>query len=249
MDDIPLAPVEEEIKILQYEGQFSKVIQESRTAIGDTAQMAFKIALQVFESRKPVVFIGDMILSKTKTIFPGLQTRDPAAAARNVENALCFDSETNTIQNLKSIIDGGNFTYICINSKKPWKEGTIAARTVARRASYTATASVSHVEDYVSKLMKCRDKEGVKFIEVLSPNTQWGIETSDTVSIARKAVDALLWPLFEVDKKVNITKIPDETEEVSRYASLAKISHTKDEAAELKAEAEKVWKRLLKGML
>jgi pyruvate ferredoxin oxidoreductase beta subunit len=70
---------------------------------------------------------------------------------------------------------------------------------IAHNIPYVATASVAHVTDLEQKVMAAIHIRGARYIHVHVPcPLGWGIKTSETIKIARLAIDCGLFPLFEV---------------------------------------------------
>jgi pyruvate ferredoxin oxidoreductase beta subunit len=80
-----------------------------------------------------------------------------------------------------------------ITKKKPMFE-IVAAHGI----DYAATASVGYPLDYLRKLKYASKVDGTSYIHVFAPcPVGWGHETSDTISVAKSAVDCGLWYLAE----------------------------------------------------
>ena len=72
---------------------------------------------------------------------------------------------------------------------------------MANNARYVATASQAYLEDFVEKVQKAISYEGFKFIQIdISCPPNWKADSSDSVRIARTAVQTGIWPLFEWDR-------------------------------------------------
>jgi pyruvate/2-oxoacid:ferredoxin oxidoreductase beta subunit len=67
---------------------------------------------------------------------------------------------------------------------------------------YTATATVSHLEDYARKLEKAKQvKDGLAYIHIFSPcYTGWRAPEDSAVQISRIAVETNYFPLWECDR-------------------------------------------------
>jgi pyruvate ferredoxin oxidoreductase beta subunit len=77
--------------------------------------------------------------------------------------------------------------------KKP-----IADIMVAHEIPYVATASISHWRDLVTKARKGLEAVGPAFLHVFAPCPRgWRYNTGKTIEIARMAVDACVFPLWE----------------------------------------------------
>lgn len=71
---------------------------------------------------------------------------------------------------------------------------------VAHRIPYVAQASISNWRDLSNKIEKAFAVDGPAFINALAPCPRgWRFPASDTVEIAKLAVDTCFWPLYEVE--------------------------------------------------
>lgn len=79
--------------------------------------------------------------------------------------------------------------------KKP-----IADIMVAHEIPYVATASISHWRDLLTKARKGLEAVGPAFLHVFAPCPRgWRYDTSKTIEIARMAVEACVFPLWEAN--------------------------------------------------
>ncbi len=70
----------------------------------------------------------------------------------------------------------------------------------AHKIKYAATASIGNIPDYIRKVEKAKNVKGASYIHVAAPcPTGWGIASSDTVEIAREAIECGLWYLAEYE--------------------------------------------------
>ena len=70
----------------------------------------------------------------------------------------------------------------------------------AHKIKYAATASIGNVEDYIAKVKKASKVQGASYIHVSAPcPTGWGIDSSETIAIAREAIECGLWYLAEYE--------------------------------------------------
>ena len=68
---------------------------------------------------------------------------------------------------------------------------------------YCATASPSHMADFVAKIQKGLEasKKGFAYLHVFSPcPTGWAYKSEKAIEVARKAVTSNVFPLWEMDK-------------------------------------------------
>ncbi|HRU31849.1 MAG TPA: thiamine pyrophosphate-dependent enzyme [bacterium] len=128
---------------------------------------------------------------------------------------ICYDNEAymNTgIQRSSATPPGAWTTTTPVGKVRPGKVGgkkDIVASIAEQGAMYVAQASISNFRDLIEKVRKAVSIDGATFINVLSPCPRgWRTDTSDTVNIARLAVDTCYWPLYEVENgkwKINYT--------------------------------------------
>ena len=128
---------------------------------------------------------------------------------------ICYDNEAymNTgIQRSSATPLGAWTTTTPVGKVRPGKVGgkkDIVASVAEQGAMYVAQASISNFRDLIEKVRKAVSIDGATFINVLSPCPRgWRTDTSDTVNIARLAVDTCYWPLYEVENgkwKINYT--------------------------------------------
>jgi pyruvate/2-oxoacid:ferredoxin oxidoreductase beta subunit len=104
--------------------------------------------------------------------------------------------------------------YICFDAEsaaKKIKAEHLAKKNPAKAAAsgciYVATASPSHPFDLIEKIRRGWSAAGSAYIHILCPcPTDWGFDTENTVRIARMAVEARVFPLYEiVEGHYNIT--------------------------------------------
>lgn len=128
---------------------------------------------------------------------------------------ICYDNEAymNTgIQRSSATPPGAWTTTSPVGRVRPGKIGRkkdIVASMAEQGAMYVAQASISNFRDLIEKVRKAVSIDGASFINVLSPCPRgWRADTSETVNIARLAVDTCYWPLYEVENgrwKINYT--------------------------------------------
>jgi pyruvate ferredoxin oxidoreductase beta subunit len=71
---------------------------------------------------------------------------------------------------------------------------------MAHHIPYVATASVANLRDLEAKVTKGMEFHGARYIHVHVPcPLGWGSEASDTIKVARLAVETGLFPLFEAE--------------------------------------------------
>ncbi len=123
----------------------------------------------------------------------------------------------------------------------------------AHNPPYVATISPSHPIDLVRKIRKAEEYKGPKLFISLSPCPPgWGIETMDTVKIAKLAVETGVWPLKEaVYGEVRHTFIPRKLKPVEEYLKTqARFRHLfypvrrDDVIMKIQSEVEQYWRNV-----
>lgn len=124
---------------------------------------------------------------------------------------------------------------------------------IAHDIPYAAQASPGHWNDLVTKVRKALNTPGPTFMNILSPcQLGWRHEPSETIEIARMAVDTCFWPLYEVENgNYKITKKPKKKlpintflEKQGRFRHLMKPENKKV-VEELQAFIDRKWELLL----
>ena len=114
--------------------------------------------------------------------------------------------------------------------------------------AYAATASVGYIEDFAAKVARASEVKGTSFIHVLAPcPTGWGIDTSETIEVAREVVDTGLWYLAEYyDGEYHLNRRPEEFKDVGHYIRRqGRCKHLKDEDInEIIRLRDKTWDRI-----
>ncbi|EPR13795.1 thiamine pyrophosphate-dependent enzyme [Ruminiclostridium papyrosolvens] len=113
------------------------------------------------------------------------------------------------------------------NSKKNMFE-IVAAHHI----KYAATASIGNIPDYIKKVEKAKNTNGTSYIHIAAPcPTGWGIDSSETVAIAREAVECGLWYLAEYeDGKYKLNKNVKEFTSIRTYLKKqGRFKHLTDE--------------------
>ena len=95
--------------------------------------------------------------------------------------------------------------------------------------SYVATATISHLEDFIQKLEKAKAvKEGMVYLHLFSPCvTGWKSPSNSTIEISRMAVETNYFPLWEAeDGKFRFTYEPKRPKPVGEFTRLmGRFSH------------------------
>ncbi|MBI2972159.1 MAG: hypothetical protein HYY37_07100 [Candidatus Aenigmarchaeota archaeon] len=114
--------------------------------------------------------------------------------------------------------------YLCYNNLGYCNAGSnfVSSFASSLNAHYAATASIANVEDYVRKLRKAAQMTGFRFLEVLCPcPASSGFDASNTIEVARVAVESGFWPLYEVqNRRIEVTYKPSRLETIDRFFSM-----------------------------
>jgi 2-oxoisovalerate ferredoxin oxidoreductase beta subunit len=188
------------------------------------------------------------------TVDIGLQALSGAAERRTDAIYVMYDNEAymNTgIQRSGSTPWGAWTTTTPVGTTHGFKHETkkdIMAIMQAHKIAYAATVSPAYPEDFIKKVEKAKKIEGFRFIHALSPCPPgWKTNPAMSVEVARLAVDARVFPLYEIENgKVHITRkgkgLP-----ISEYLKVqGRFRHlTEPEIAEMQKRVDDNWIMLL----
>ncbi|MDD3911600.1 MAG: thiamine pyrophosphate-dependent enzyme, partial [Bacteroidales bacterium] len=89
---------------------------------------------------------------------------------------------------------------------------------------YVAQASISNFADLTEKVKKAIAVDGPSFINLISPCTRsWGFDPSQTVQLAKMAVETNYWPLYEIDHgKFALNYAPEEKIPIAEWFKMQK---------------------------
>lgn len=217
--------------------------------------LGLKIALQVLGKKTLVSSYGCVEKLANSLSVPFIAVPDAASAASIISDyndVIVYSGDGGTREFLQSVIaaagKGKNVIYICYNDQgrcginKPSFEFPVAKSVPA---SYSATASLSEIPDYIRKLKRCGEVSGFRYIELLTPCPElWKFDHSNTIEVARLAVETGLWPLYEIERgKVRFTKKVSRLEPVDRYLELSGLSFSDQEVEELNNMINRRWRK------
>lgn len=121
----------------------------------------------------------------------------------------------------------------------------------AHGIKYAATASIGYADDFVNKVKRASEIKGTKYIHVMAPCPPgWGIETNETIEIAREAVDCGLWVLAEyVDGEFCVSIKPKSKDKlVEHIKKQGRFRHLDNEdIAIIEASRDKRWDYIQKN--
>jgi len=188
----------------------------------------------------------------------GIQALSGALERKHDFTYICYDNEAymNTgIQRSGATPYGAATTTTPAGSKIPGKTDAkkdLIGICVAHGVEYAATASVAYWNDYITKVRRATAIKGPAVIHVLAPcPLGWRFETSETIKLARLAVQTRYFPLYEVENgkyklSMKIQK-PVPLEEFlkpqGRFRHLFAPEFTKD-LEELRRQVEHNWNRI-----
>lgn len=123
----------------------------------------------------------------------------------------------------------------------------------AAEPAYAATASIGYLNDFMAKVQKASEIKGFKYIHVIAPcPTGWGIQTDETVEIAKTIVDSGLWYLAEYeDKTYYINHQPKEFSDVAAYLkNQGRFSHlTTEDISAIRTARDEKWSHIQKNWI
>jgi len=188
----------------------------------------------------------------------GLQALSGALERKHDFTYICYDNEAymNTgIQRSGATPYGAATTTTPAGSKVAGKTDAkkdLIGVCVAHGVEFAATASVAFWNDYITKVRRAAAVKGPAVIHVLAPcPLGWRFDTSQTIKLAKLAVQTRYFPLYEVEKgnyKLSM-KVPNPTplEEFlkpqGRFRHLFAPEFAKN-LEELKRQVESNWNRV-----
>ena len=153
------------------------------------------------------------------------------------------------IQRSSSTPYGAWTTTTPVESFESGHKKNIVEIMVAHGIPYTATASIAYPEDLIRKVTKAKNIKGSKFIHILAPcSPGWRFPTSQTIKMARLAVETYIFPLYEVENgKYTISRKPKK-KPVREYLEMqGRFRHLSDEIINaIQAKVDSDWEKLLK---
>ena len=186
----------------------------------------------------------------------GIQALSGAAERQENVIYICYDNEAymNTGIQRSSATPVGAWTTTTQGGKaKDWEKNpkkNIIDILVAHSVPYAATASMGYPEDLIRKVKKAKEIKGTRFIHIFaSCPTGWKMDPAKSVEIAKLAVQANIFPLYEVENgRYTITKKPTKQADVADYLRMqGRFRHmTKEDRERFRKDVEEKWKLLLK---
>ncbi|MFH1783331.1 MAG: thiamine pyrophosphate-dependent enzyme [bacterium] len=224
----------------------------------ETAYKALKKKGKIKKDIKFIAFGGD-----GGTYDIGLQSLSGALERGHNMVYVCYNNEAymNTgIQRSGATPKGASTTTAPagkVSTGKQQHRKDLTAIVAAHHIPYAAQATISNWNDLVTKSTKAFAVEGPAFINVLSPcHRGWRYDMSDTIGIAKLAVDTGFWPLYEVENGVfKLNYKPKQRKPITewlkaqaRYKHLFKPGN-EGVIEEIQADIDAMWERLERGSL
>lgn len=182
----------------------------------------------------------------------GLQALSGAVERNEDFFYVCYDNEgyMNTgIQRSSSTPYGAWTTTTPVEAFESSHKKNIMEIMVAHDIPYAATACIAYPEDLVKKMLKAKEIRGSKFIHILAPcSPGWRFPTSQTIKMARLAVETHIFPLYEVENgKYTISRKPQK-KPVREYLEMqGRFKHLTNEIIDsIQAKVDSDWEKLLK---
>lgn len=173
-------------------------------ASADAVAAGVSLAKEVIgEDSVAVVWAGD-----GATADIGFATLSGAAERNDNVIHICADNEAymNTGIQRSSQTPLGAWTTTTWRGKTESKKN-MPLIMLSHGIPYVATASIAYPMDFVEKLRKAAGIKGFKYIHLHAPcPTGWRFDPSETVEIAKLAVETGMWILFEAERgKITIS--------------------------------------------
>jgi pyruvate ferredoxin oxidoreductase beta subunit/2-oxoisovalerate ferredoxin oxidoreductase beta subunit len=166
---------------------------------------------------------------------------------------VCYDNEAymNTgVQRSSATPFGTRTTTTPGQDWKKTRKKNIIEALAAHRIPYAATASIAFPEDMVRKFQEAKEKKGgSRFLHVLAACPPgWRVPSELTIKVSRLAVQANVFPLYEVEDGITYTlnytgerKVKDYLEVQGRFKHL-----TETDISDIQRQVDADWKLLLK---
>ncbi len=182
----------------------------------------------------------------------GLQSLSGAAERNENIIYVCYDNEAymNTGIQRSSATPFGAWTTTTPEGRlksRPKKD--IVRIMMGHWIPYIATASPAYPEDLKKKFLHASHLSGMRFLHILSPCPPgWKFPSSQTIHLARLAVESRVFPLIEVyqGEEIKITYAPSAVD-VSHYLQAqGRFSYLdEEEISYIRNSVERNWKQLV----
>ena len=166
---------------------------------------------------------------------------------------VCYDNEAymNTgVQRSSATPFGTRTTTTPGPDWKKTRKKNIIEALAAHRIPYAATASIAFPEDMVRKFQKAKEKKGgSRFLHVLAACPPgWRVPSELTIKVSRLAVQANVFPLYEVEDGITYTLNYTGERKVEDYLKVqGRFKHlTEADISGVQRQIDADWKLLLK---
>lgn len=242
-----------------YEDSYIHTAFENAAATLSGVEAAYKVMKKkgkIPDTFKFIAFGGD-----GGTYDIGLQSLSGAMERGHDLVYVCYDNEAymNTgIQRSSSTPRFADATTSPVGSVSPGKiqnKKNLTEIIAAHNIPYAAqTTFIGNFKDLHEKAHKAIYTKGASFLNVLSPCPRgWRYEAEDLAEICQLAVDACVWPLYEIeDGKWRLTYEPKRKKTVEEFlAKQGRFKHMFEPGNEWMIEntqeyVDKEWEKLLK---
>lgn len=186
----------------------------------------------------------------------GIQALSGAAERNDDYIFICYDNEAymNTGIQRSSATPWGAWTTTTPQANlKNQPKKDIVQIMAAHRIPYMATASIAYPEDFIRKMQKAKETRGFKFIYAFSPcPVGWRFPAELTIRLARLAVQAKVFPLYEVEEGERYTlNVEPEGIPVNEYLKpQGRFAFLREGDMErIQENVDREWKRLMNHMM
>jgi pyruvate ferredoxin oxidoreductase beta subunit len=144
------------------------------------------------------------------------------AAERNDDGIFfCFDNEAYMNTGIQRSGSTPAFSWTTSTlTGKPETKKDLPRIMAAHDIPYVATVSVANPEDFINKIEKAMAMEaGFKYFHIHSPcPTGWRFAESETIQVARLAVETGFWVLYEIEHgSMKVNYRPEKRKPVEEY--------------------------------
>lgn len=237
---------------------YAHTLFENAAATASGMEAAFKVQFKQkrIDKRIDVIAIG----GDGGTFDIGIQALSGALERGHDLLYLCYDNEAymNTgIQRSGATPRGAATTTSPAGKVIPGKRGfkkDLIGICVAHGIEYAATASIGYPDDYIVKVRRAIEIEGPAVVHVFATcPLGWGSEPSQSIKIAKLAVQTTVFPIYEVVKgtyKLSMrVQSPVPLEEYMklqrRFRHLLRPEN-KDELEAIRQGVKNNWERILR---
>lgn len=191
------------------------------------------------------------------TVDIGFQGLSAAAERGESIMYICYDNEAymNTgIQKSGSTPFGAWTTTTPFGARRDKKtfRKNLPALMAMHKIPYVATASIAYIPNLIRKVRKAAkvvaEDKGLAYLHVHAPcPTGWRFPSSETVKVAKLAVQSGMWVLYEVEEgKLKLSLKPAKRRPVSEYLKIqGRFKGLSDEEIQrIQEEVDKEWESL-----